>query len=161
MGRGSLVLFQRIRILYLVVKCFTVHVLYSKFRNGTQSFIQEHKLPEIAVRILILPKATILIDRLPERSCSYTHSFKRYYWFSRMSVHIRCGLISDLLDLRSWRTYLVQFTAGIAYPLSRACSKSLTRLSPVTTPGGTISVMEDILSNLIMFGDYGIRVTVS
>ena len=42
-------------------------------------------------------------------------------------------------------TNLVQFTAGIAYPLSRACLKSLYRLSPVTTPGGTISVILAIL----------------
>ena len=42
-------------------------------------------------------------------------------------------------------THLVQLIAGIAYLLSRACSRSLTRLSPVTTPGGTISVIEVML----------------
>ena len=45
-------------------------------------------------------------------------------------------------------TYLVQLTAGIAYLLSRACCKSFMRLSPVTTPGGTISV---ILVMFLMF----------
>jgi hypothetical protein len=42
-------------------------------------------------------------------------------------------------------THLVQLTAGMAYLLSRACCKSLRRLSPVTTPGGTISVIEVML----------------
>jgi hypothetical protein len=32
----------------------------------------------------------------------------------------------------------------MAYLFSRACSRSLRRLSPVTTPGGTISVSEAI-----------------
>jgi hypothetical protein len=35
--------------------------------------------------------------------------------------------------------YLVQFTAGIAYPFVRACSNKLYKSSPVTTPAGTIS----------------------
>ena len=39
----------------------------------------------------------------------------------------------------------MQLTAGSAYPLSRACSISLRRLSPVTTPGGTRSLRDMVL----------------
>jgi len=39
---------------------------------------------------------------------------------------------------------LVQFTAGMAYELARACSRSFMRLSPVTTPEGTMSAREVI-----------------
>ncbi len=35
------------------------------------------------------------------------------------------------------RTYLVQLKAGMAYPLSFACFRSLTTSSPVITPTGT------------------------
>jgi hypothetical protein len=42
---------------------------------------------------------------------------------------------------------LEQFTAGIAYPFARAWSKSFTRLSPVTTPGGILRV-DDMVERL-------------
>jgi len=53
---------------------------------------------------------------------------------------------SSTVLVQSLVTHLVQFTAGMAYLLARACSRSLRRLSPVTTPGGTMSVRELILS---------------
>lgn len=68
---------------------------------------------------------------------------------------------SHLLGLRSQaknhfrdcesRPYLVQFTAGMAYPLVRACVRRVRRSSPVTTPGGTISA-RDMVKIQLQFG---------
>lgn len=48
------------------------------------------------------------------------------------------GKIAGWKQQKNGSFYLVQFTAGIAYPFSRACSNSARRSFPVTTPGGTI-----------------------
>lgn len=50
----------------------------------------------------------------------------------------------------------MQFTAGIAYPLVRACSNKLYKSSPVTTPAGTISLNDDIILLFMGFPMYRI-----
>ena len=64
----------------------------------------------------------------------------RSIYYEKMRIHVVDG-----------RTYLVQFTAGMAYELARACSRSFMRLSPVTTPEGTISARE------VIFVDFDLR----
>jgi hypothetical protein len=60
-----------------------------------------------------------------------------------------CGMCSFISsnDRRQTWTYVVQLKAGMAYPLSLACFKSLSRLSPQTTPGGTMSLREDMIND--------------
>ena len=48
-------------------------------------------------------------------------------------------VVDDVDERFSMRTYLVQLKAGMAYPFSLAWVNNFIKLSPVTTPGGTIS----------------------
>ena len=60
---------------------------------------------------------------------------------------------------RVYGAYLVQFTAGMAYPLARACSTRLYKSSPVTTPAGTIS-LKDAMILSCLYDDNNIEVQI-
>ena len=60
---------------------------------------------------------------------------------------------------RVYGAYLVQFTAGMAYPLARACSNRLYKSSPVTTPAGTIS-LKDAMILSCLYDDNNIEVQI-
>ena len=78
---------------------------------------------------------------------THYHKWKYIYIYIYIYIH------------RVYGAYLVQFTAGMAYPLARACSNRLYKSSPVTTPAGTIS-LKDAMILSCLYDDNNIEVQI-